>query len=99
MSTTDPAVEWLLEEALGIEDPVAREAWLVQQCAEDREQLDEIRSLIEASEKIVLIDTPLQIVHEGRRMFESLDGISVGPFQIVRKLGVGGMGALTATGH
>lgn len=94
MEFYDPTLVNLLDHALKITDEHDREAWMRKVCGDDHSKYEELRSLIEASRKTVYIDTPLEAVQEGSRLLESLEGQTVGPYKILREIGVGGMGAV-----
>lgn len=94
MQPTDDSLDMLLEEALEFADRRERDLWLVQRCGDDFEKLKELRSLIAASEKTVFLDTPLEVVQEGQQVLQSLDGVQIGPFELIRQIGKGGMGAV-----
>lgn len=94
MQPTDDSLDMLLEEALEFADRRERDLWLVQRCGDDFEKLKELRSLIAASEKTVFLDTPLEVVREGQQVLQSLDGVQIGPFELIRQIGKGGMGAV-----
>ncbi len=92
MPFSDAPIDELLEHALSITDRLEREAWLQSVCREDEKKLEDLRSLILASEKTQWIDTPLQIVREVIQGSQELNSVSIGPFQLLRRLGKGGMG-------
>jgi serine/threonine protein kinase/WD40 repeat protein len=94
MSVSDQPIDVLLDTALRITDARERQAWMESVCCHDSEKLEELRSLVEASRKTILIDTPLREVQAGRRYLGSVAGLSLGPFQLLEQIGVGGMGVV-----
>jgi serine/threonine protein kinase/WD40 repeat protein len=94
MPHSDESTDVILQEALRFSNRQERDHWLVAACGGDNEKLRELRSLILASEKTVFLDTPLEAVEHGQRLLQSLEGICVGPFELIRQIGRGGMGAV-----
>jgi serine/threonine protein kinase/WD40 repeat protein len=94
MSISDQPLDVLLETALQISDAQERQAWMQSVCRHDLEKFEELRSLVEASRKTLLIDTSLPEVQQGRRFLDSVTGLSLGPFQLLEQIGEGGMGAV-----
>ena len=94
MPRSDEPIDALLEEALRFSNRQERDHWLVAACGDDNEKLRELRSLILASEKTVFLDTPLEAVEQGQRLLQSLAGTWVGPFELIRQIGQGGMGVV-----
>ena len=95
-------VQWLFETALE-RSPEERETYLKQECADDPDLYEEVRSLLEADTQthsllnqpaFDLLDLATEILQEGNR---------IGVYQIVRQIGTGGMGAVylaeRADGH
>jgi non-specific serine/threonine protein kinase/serine/threonine-protein kinase len=70
-------------------DPNKRAAFLDEACAEDQALLAEVQSLLAAHhDPESLLDNPWQ----GRLQAEMTVPLAIGPYQLVRKLGAGGMG-------
>lgn len=96
MSTSQLPLDELLEQALSFSDPRKREEWLVETCGQDTERLQELRSLIIASEKTLWIDKPLKSVSEELQKqdgsADDLLSLQLGPFKLVERIGKGGMG-------
>jgi serine/threonine protein kinase len=94
MSISDQPLDVLLETATEIPDARERDAWMERVCRNNPDKLKELRSLVEASAKTILIDTPLMEVQAGRRFLETVKGLSIGPFELLDQIGLGGMGAV-----
>ncbi|MFM8175241.1 MAG: serine/threonine protein kinase, partial [Pirellulaceae bacterium] len=92
MHPSELPLDELLEKALGIANRDERERWLQEHLGKDEEKLSELRSLIFSSEKTLWIDTPLQVVREELDELPPLDEVQIGPFELLRCIGRGGMG-------
>lgn len=100
MQPTDDSLDLLLKAALQFTDRQERDRWLVNKCGNDQEKLKELRSLIHDSEKIrdsdktVVMDTSSDTARNDPQSLQSLEGIQLGPFELIRQIGKGGMGAV-----
>lgn len=94
MSISDQPLDVLLESALEIPDTAQRIAWIEKVCRNDPEKLEELMSLVESSQKPILLDTTLIEMGRAEQAAESLEGLSLEQFELLRHIGSGGMGAV-----
>ena len=94
MPLSDQPLDVLLEEALQITDRQERQAWMMRVCGNDAEKLEDLMSLVEAAEKPSWIDSPLMEIQQGKSIFESIEGMQLGPFELMERIGTGGMGVV-----
>ncbi|MBU6172205.1 MAG: protein kinase, partial [Planctomycetes bacterium] len=94
MPLSDQPLDVLLEEALQITDRHERHAWMRSVCGNDAEKLEDLMSLVEAAEKPSWIDSPLMEIQQGKSIFESIEGMQLGPFELMERIGTGGMGVV-----
>jgi serine/threonine protein kinase/WD40 repeat protein len=92
MHPSEQPLDELLETALHIANREEREKWLEEVLGHDRQKLTELRSLVFSAEKTLWIDTPLQSVREELNAPEPLGEVQIGPFELLRFVGRGGMG-------
>lgn len=94
MSLSNRPLDMLLEEALQIMDRDERHAWMRSVCGNDVERLEDLMSLVKAAEKPSWIDNPLVEIQQGKSIFESIEGMQLGLFELMERIGTGGMGVV-----
>lgn len=84
----------LFEEALSLESE-ARDAWLARLANDDPDMHRELVALLRAhSRSDTLLNEPLRIVLSDVDDANRWNGVRIGPWQIVRRIGFGGMGTV-----
>src|ERR1044071_219221 len=86
-------IKAVLEEALE-RDPLEREAYLDEACAEDSDLRNEVEALIDSHARSGdFIESPAyEVLSDSLTQTGLVPGTSIGPYKIVRPLGSGGMG-------
>ena len=96
----DDSMDQILKAALQFNDRQERERWLIHKCGNNQEKLNELLSLIHDSDNIsdnnktVIMDTASEATRNAPELLQTLEGIQIGPFELIRQIGKGGMGAV-----
>jgi serine/threonine protein kinase/tetratricopeptide (TPR) repeat protein len=96
MDTTNLDEAAIFNTARRMEDPEARQAYLLQGCGQDGELRRRIEALLRVhDEERSFLETPTREIHAllGASAGEDLD-TPLGPYQLLEKLGEGGMGTV-----